>query len=199
MADPLREAPLRTILARLELCSTASTQSFDADGGHSTENPGGKRPPGAAFTAADWYRWRLHLLDLGRPLRVDGEHGGKTRDTHERLLDDARRELQQITGRTEKAPQAAKAMDVKRIAQEDAPGVPAGRLADRLGVSSFQMTRWYVDWQLDPLTGEALSDAKENRGAEVARLAAQGMGERSIALALGVARGTVRKALGKAA
>lgn len=192
---------IRTTLARLSLISEASTQSFNSNGGRSCENPGGKRPPGSSKTADEWYRDRLADLDAGHGRRVPVKPGDKAkmRDTYEKLLGDAKRELEAITGRTDKAPQAAKAMDVKLIAEEDAPGVPADKLSDRLGVSPFQMTRWYVDWQLDPLTGESLSTEKADRSFEVARLAAQGMGERSIALALGVARGTVRKALGKAA
>lgn len=195
---------LRTLLARLELCSTAPAAKLDTDGGHSSEHPGGKRPPGTTTTAADWYRYRLHLLDQGRPRRVDDGQGGKVRDTYERLLSDARRELEQITGRTDRAPERRTApMDtregVQQAARQDAPGKPADQVARQFGVTEFTVRRWYVEWQLDPLTGEALSDAREDRSAEVARLAAQGMGERSIALALGIARGTVRKALGKAA
>lgn len=199
---------LRTVLARLELCSTASTQAFNADGGHTTENPGGKRPPGVNSTAADWYRWRLRLLDHGRPLRVDGDHGGKTRDTHDRLLADARRELEQITGRTDRAPQRITVvMDtregVKTAAEQDAPGKPADQIARQFGVTEFTVRRWYVEWKLDPLDGASLTDRDAEDEADLIvrarEMARRGMTQKQIAMRLGKSQPTVSRYLRRAA
>jgi len=155
---------IRTTLARLELCSSASCQAFDPNGGaHETEHPGGKRPPGPESTAAEWYRRRLHALDAGHPRRVNNKHDVKVRDSYEHLLSDARSELQAITGRTDTAPRARISQldteqGLEHAIREDAPGEPADEVAGRLNVSIFIVRRVYVELGLDPHDGLPIGD-----------------------------------------
>ncbi len=204
MNDATIHTEIRTTIARLELCSTASVQAYNPSGGPSSEHPGGRRPPGVSFTAADWYRHRLACLDAGQPRRIKNECDVKVRDTYEQLLGDTRDELAAITGRTEKAPERRVGkldteQGIDAAVKEDAHGKPAEQVAASLGLSVFIVRRIYVAEGLDPHDGHELSTERQDRELEVARLAEQGMGERQIGLALRLARGTVRKAMGKAA
>jgi transposase-like protein len=201
--DELHTA-IRTTLARLELVATASAMGYDKSGGRSCENPGGKRPPGDGFTADQWYRARLKDLDAGHGRRVDGEHGGKVRDTYERLLGDARKELAALTGRTDTAPTKREApMDtpdgVKAAAKDDAPGKPSSVIARQFGVTEQMALRWYVEWERDPQDGQPLTTEAQDRAGRVGELRAQGYSERQIAMLTGKSKSTVRRKLGKAA
>ena len=204
MTDLLRE--IRTVLARLELCSSAKTQTFNPGGGRSTdEHPGGKRPPGAAFTADEWFRYRLYDLDHGRPRRVPRKPGDniKTRDTLELLLRDARAELAALTGRTEKQPRKRAALldndkGVEQAVLEDAPNKPAEQIATRLGVSVFLVRRIYITAGLDPHDGtprDGVTDSEKQ--AKAREMADKGYTQRGIALVLEVNQATVSRWLGR--
>jgi hypothetical protein len=196
---------IRTTLARLSLISEASTQSFDSNGGRSCENPGGKRPPGSSKTADVWYRDRLTDLDAGHGRRVPKERGSnvKVRDTYERLLGDARDELAQVTGRTEKAPERkGHKMDTKQGVQdaafEDAPGKPADVIARQFGVTVFTARRWYVGWALDPRDGSVVGGEAEDEASLIVRaqeMARRGMTQKQIGKVLAKSQPTVSRYL----
>lgn len=197
---------IRTVLARLELCSTCSASAYDTSGSGDSEDPGGKRPLGPAFSADTWYRARLTDLDAGHPRKVPRKPGEneKVRDTYEQLLRDARGELTSLTGHTDQAPHVKHHKmetpeGVKAAAHEDAPGKPADIIARQFGVTQFTARRWYVEWDLGPDDGKPLATTTQARTETVVQLLARGLSTRDIAKRLDMHQTQVMRELRKTA
>jgi hypothetical protein len=220
-ADAARvvEDEMRTILARLDLCSSAPTQSFDSDGGgKSGENPGGKRPPGENGKAGDYYRGRLDGLDVGLQRRLDSAEaigdfgeaetraaaGRKARRWHEEkcaeILRAAKSELAQITGRDGEAPQRHiadldNAEGIADAVADEAPGKPAKRVAEILGLNIFMVGRMYAELGLDPFDGTPIIAAPESVIERVLRYEAQGLTQKQIGTNVGLSQPSVSRIL----
>lgn len=185
-------ADIQQTLAELEMVSAGTTTRYNPTGSGGDPPP---RPPGG-FAAHVPYLNRYRALLAGAPRRVEGG-----RDSLQRLLEDARAELQSLTGRTGRppAPRSPVALDttdgVRDAALEDAPGRPADHVAQRLGITVWQARRWYAEWGLDPASGEPV--AGEAPASEAVRLAGQGCSERQIAALLRITRRQVRHLLGR--
>lgn len=204
-ADLHRE--IRTTLARLELCSSAKTQTFNPSGGRSTdEHPGGKRPPGG-YGEDGWYRDRLHDLDHGRPRRVPKTPGDnvKVRYSYTLLLGHARAALETLTGRDGKSPVRHTAqLDTDKGTEdavlEEAHGKPADQVAIKLDVSRFLVRRIYIAAGLDPHDGTQRDGASDTEQQARAReMAANGQTQKQIAFSLKVNQSTVSRWLGRRA
>lgn len=210
---------LRLILAQLELVSTAPTQAFNPGGGKTDDSDGA--PAGAAKTPADHFRHRLTGIDTGLQRRLDateatGDHEqreAEIRKAHrwaheqrETVLTAAQVEWKLLTGRDGEVPaHRVAAMDdergVQQAIEEEAPGKPADDVAAKLGLSRFLVRRTYIRLGFDPHDGSRpqIVGPAADRQRRAREMAERGMTERQIMLALGVAKSTVRRDLGRAA
>jgi hypothetical protein len=216
MSPEVLTRELRTILARLELVSTAPCCNYNPNGGG---EPTGL-PSGDTFPPHEHYRGRLASIDRGLQRRLDAsEATGDTeqRDSEERkahawhhdarlqVLDAATKTLASLTGRTGEAPERhVGKLDTERgieeAVKEDAPGVAADDLAARLGVSKFLVRRIYITEGLDPHDGSRRDGASDTeRQAKARELSAKGVTQKQIAFSLGVNQATVSRWLSRRA
>lgn len=223
MNDQQVRRDLRAVIARLTLVSTAPIAGYNPSGGGDSEHPGGKRPPGSPDTPAARFTGRVHGADTGLRRRLDaaeaqGDYDQREReitlahtwhlDALKRILQDARDELEHLTGRNDTAPQ-------RRDAELDKPGEldalvlargeghPAGDVAVRFGLSEHHVRRIRRRDDRDTDTGQPLDRERVRAGEERRRRAREmaegGMSQRQIAFTLGCDPRQVRRDLGKAA
>ncbi len=213
-------ADLRTVLARLELVSSAPITAYNP-GGHAA--PGSGEPPGDNKTAADHYRHRLqdikHTEQRKHEQALDAHALALARswahDQRRRVLRDARDELEQLTGRTDAPPKPRAAVldDPGKLAElvlTDGEGHPPDVVAVRFRLSEHMVRRIRSRAMngdepapRDPETGHLVVPevvpAGDERRRRARAMAEQGMTERQIAFRLGCDRNRVRRDLGRAA
>lgn len=217
MSDAQLDQQLRTILARLELVSTAPTQRYDASGGD-----GDSIGPSGGASPVDRYRRRLIDIDQGLQRRIDATEA--TGDWHERdaeqakarewhhdarasVLTDATRELAQLTGRDGHAPERHHGKldtqkGIEEAISEDAPGKPAEQVASKLGLSVFIVRRRYAELGLYPVDGSAIAAAEpddESLATRVKDMKRRGMTQTQIGKLVGRDQATVSRLLRKPA
>ena len=212
---------LRTVIARLELVSSAATCNYNPDG---AGNDSSGLPVGDRNPPHERYRRRLAGVDRGLQRRLDaaeaeGDHDQRAtlerkahawrHETRTGILKAAEAELQAMTGRDGKAPNARKAMmdtdaGVTRTIADEAPGVPARVVAERLGLTVFSVRRRYVELGLDPDDGEPLTAHGEDWRRQARALQDRGLSERQIVMVMRsrgviVSQPTMHRALTRAA
>lgn len=216
--DELHRA-LRTVIARLELLSSAPTQRLDRDGGGDGDGGG----IAAITTPADRYRGRLRDIDGGLRRRLDaseatgdtGERRAEQRkawtwhhNARESVLTDATRELAQLTGRDGEAPERHggeldTAKGIAKAIAEEAPGKPAEEVAAKLGLSKFIVRRRYAELGLYPVDGTPIVDkskpSEESLLVRARDMKARGLTQKQIATNLGCDQGTVSRLLRRVA
>ncbi len=204
---------LETILARLDMVSGAPTPAYNSSGGASSEDPGGKLPAGDSTSPAAPFRRRLATAEHGLALRLAS--AGKDEAAIERayaalrsaraaILAAASKELEALTGRDGVAPRhhTAELDSAEGIADavaDEAQGKPAKLVAERLGLTVFQVARVYRDLGLDPRDGSPLIAALESPIQRAARYAAEGKTQKQIAALLRISQPTVSRLLRSAA
>ena len=208
---------LRTILARLELVSTAGTYRFDMPIG---DDESGGVPPGDPSPPHEVYRRRLANIDRGLQRRLDaseatGDHEQRVseerkahawhHDARLQVLKAATDTLKALTGRTGEAPERHvgkldSERGIEEAVREDAPNHPADEVAAKLGVSKFLVRRIYITEGLDPHDGTRRDGASDTEGQARAReLSAKGVTQKQIAFSLGVNQATVSRWLSRRA
>lgn len=214
--DAELDRALRTILARLELVSSAPTQRYDASGG---DNDG--MIALGATTPCDRYHRRLADIDRGLQRRLDASEAtgdfhqrdaeeSKAHDWHhsarESVLTDATRELAQLTGRDGSAPERRGGeldteKGIAKAIEDDAPGKPAEDVAAKLGLSVFIVRRRYAELGLYPVDGTPMTTTETDTGqdAKVAEMKAKGLTSRQIAALLGMHQTQVIRAMKRVA
>ncbi len=204
---------LDTILARLDMVSGAPTPAYNSSGGASCEDPGGKVPAGDSASAAAPFRRRLAAAEDAHARRLAS--AGEDEDAIERayaairsaraaILAAATRELEALTGRDGIAPhhhtaELDSAEGIADAVADEAQGKPAKLVAERLGLTVFQVARVYRDLGLDPRDGSPLIAALESPIQRAARYAAEGKTQKQIAALLRVSQPTVSRLLKAAA
>ncbi len=229
MPDPRDDtalwADLRTVLARLELVSSAPITAYNP-GGHAA--PGSGEPPGDNRTAADHYRHRLTGIEHTEQRKVEQALDAHAlalarswaHDQRRRVLKAARAELEQLTGRTDAPPKPRAAVldDPGKLAElvlADGEGHPPDVVAVRFRLSEHMVRRIRSraldddgdPAPRDPETGHLgvpevvpeVVPAGDERRRRAQAMAEQGMTERQIAFRLGCDRNRVRRDLGRAA
>jgi hypothetical protein len=204
---------LETILARLDMVSGAPIPAYNPSGGASSEDPGGKLPAGDNASPAAPFRRRLATAEHGYALRLAsaGEDEAaidrayaSLRSARAGILHAAQRELESLTGRDGVIPRhhTAELDSAEGIADavaDEARGKPAKLVAERLGLTVFQVARVYVDLGLDPRDGTPRIASPESPIERAARYAAEGKTQKQIAALLRLSQPTVSRLLRSAA
>lgn len=183
-------ARMRQVLVQLELCSNGTTTAYNpAGGGGHSKKPGGERPRGG--DSAPHLYWHQQYIAC---------NDDTARST---VLDDAERELAQITGRGVSAHQRpSETPEEARAAVLDATHgwrpEDATRSASARGISARTLRRWRREANRDPETGEPQHE-RLNLDDKSARLMARrlvhslGYSQRAAAARLGVNQSTISR------
>lgn len=175
------DGEMRGVLARLELVSNGTVQTWDAAGGPSTTTrPGQGHPEGrpAGCAGAEHLYWQARY---SMQTTIEGR-----RDT----IRDARRELQVLTGRYERRLPAGETIDetISRMLHGTVGWTPREVEQSRWRMSARLVRRHRLAAGRDPETGSPLSLACGDDTEPAARareMKTRGMSVRQIALILG--------------
>lgn len=196
---------MRSVLAQLELVSNGTTTSYNQAGGIS-DNPD-PRPRGG--TGAPHLYWRRQY---GLPFcEPTAKSPGATSDLHRTdILDQARLDLQQLTGRGMAGvdrPAGESQQEYRARILDETEGCSPGEVAQsRYAINERTLRKWRLDDGRSPETGLPRDDsnpvarvAADERRQLVAARKANGMTLRQIAFSLGISHETVRRDLRSAA
>lgn len=200
------ETQLRQTLAELELCSVTSAASLQASGRDTSDDIGGRRPPGDNHPPQDHYRHEWERLGREQEAaQLEGLPTIRFDRYRQELLERAREELASIR-KQQKHVEIQAETDValsKRIVREG-DGFSVREVALALRVTETRVRRAVVELGADLSTGRirrmVVAQAADGDAHEHARrLAASGMTERQIRMVTGLPKTAVRLILGRAA